>query len=76
MVKTVLPPRIFEMNTYSETCAMLEQMEIAEQVYAGKWPSNKIIRADSNRDSHVMKQKEGNPPRLPTPIRAVLTSER
>ena len=38
---------------------MFKPMEISEQVYEGKPPSKKIIRADANRDSHVREKKGG-----------------
>ena len=43
---------------------MFKRMEIAEQVYEGKSPK-KIIRADSNRGSHVIKKMVEKPRRLP-----------
>ena len=36
---------------------MFEQMEISKQVYEGVTPSKTTTREDSDRDSHVRKQK-------------------
>ena len=47
------------MKTSRETCAMIEQIEIAEQVYKGEIPSKTIIRWNTNRDIHVSKIKGG-----------------
>ena len=49
----------FEIKTYKETCAMFNQMEIAEQVHEGGTPSKTPIRADPNRDSHVRRRTGG-----------------
>ena len=49
----------FELNTYRETCAMLERMEVAEQVYKMVTPSKTPTRSESNRGVHVRKRKGG-----------------
>ena len=49
----------FELNTYRETCAIFECMEVAEHVYEGGTPYKIPTREESNRDGYVRKWKGG-----------------
>ena len=66
----------FELNTYRETCAMLDLVEVTEQVYKGGSPSKTPTREDTTVMVTSGNEMEEKLPRLLTPRRVTLVSTR
>ena len=64
------------MKNFRETCAMFEQMEIAEQVYKGKIPSEKYLGQIPTVIFILVNKQEEKTPLLPNSRRAALASTR